>query len=398
MTEITQANVQWKRLGGIVAIQASITLAWVIYSLYLPDLLVQLGFQAQLAKTILIVEHALEVIIEPIFGNLSDSSQGKIGSRFPYITMGIILASMFFIAVPIIAFFVPAINPWRWLLPVMAVLWASAMAIFRSPVMALLGQIIPQPQLPLATGFLTLTQQLIRAFRFSAYNFILSFGPLFTFAIGSFVILGAGTFLRKVMPPMSPQPESQKLDSISTKTLTVILTTGVFIGLSLRFVFGSLGQIFATELGKDQVTVGMLAFSLLLAFTALPAGSLASKIGNNRTMFIGLISTAALLGVISFTSSNVVFAIALILMSFTFSTVLNGMIPFVLQLIPQPRAGLALGTFFGGFGGAISFFDFFFTSIKTLELKIILGIASLIIVSVFVALNPRNLFGAKQHS
>ena len=388
---MTQSNIQWRRLAGIMAVQSSITLAWVIYSLYLPDLLIKLGFAKTLAGTLLIIEHGLEAAIEPIFGGLSDRSQGEIGSRFPWISLGVVLAASFFIALPIIVFYVPSGSIWRWIFPAIAVLWASAMAIFRSPVVTLLGQISPQPQLPIAASGLTLAQQLVRAVRFSAYGLILSWGPFFAFALGSCVILGAATYLRKVMPPPLPQPRAKnltpkRLPLISPRNLATIVGTGIAIGWGLRFLFATLGPIFATQLGSDRVSSGMLGFSLLLAFTALPAGALASKIGNAKAMLGGLVMTAILLVAISFNSSMILLAIGLLLMSFTFSTVLNGMVPFVLDLVPEQRAGLGIGSYFGAFSGAISFFDLFFAGLKTLSLKASFGAIALLLAAVLVAI------------
>ena len=199
-------NIQWTKLSGIVAMQGVMTLTWVIYALYLPQLLTKLGFAKELAGTILIIEHLLEIAIEPTFGLLSDRQQISRGTRFPYITIGIILASSFFLALPIITFLLSPDSRWRWLLPILAVLWASAMAIFRSPVLALLTQVSPQPQLPLAVSCLTFIQQLVKSLRFSVYGLILSLGSLFTFAIGSFSLLITATFLRKIMPAYVPSP------------------------------------------------------------------------------------------------------------------------------------------------------------------------------------------------
>ncbi len=386
---MTQTEIQWRRLGGIVAMQGSITLAWVIYALYLPDLLVQLGFARQLAGTLLIIEHALEVLIEPIFGNLSDQSQQKIGTRFPWISLGVILASAFFLALPIIAFVVPPASAWRWIFPFIAVFWASAMAIFRSPVISLLRQATPEPKLPIAASCLTLVQQLVKAFRFTAYGFVLSFGPLFTFATGSFVILGAAALLRRVTPPTTPQLESKSLSPISSWSLVTIVGTGVSIGWSLRFLFASLSQIFATQLSQDQVGWGMLGFSLLVALTAIPAGKIASQFGNSRVMFAGLVATAILLVITATTTSIIILLPGMILMSFAFSSVLNGMVPFVLELIPAVRSGLGIGAYFGAFGGAISFFDLFFAQFSTLGLQASLGVIAFLIASFWIAISRK---------
>lgn len=384
-----QTNIQWRRLGGIVAVQGSVTLAWVIYSLYLPDLLVRLGFAKELAGTLLIIEHAIEVVVEPTFGYLTDRAAFGKGTRFPWIAIGIALASAFFIALPIVALFVPAGSIWRWSFPAIAVLWASAMAMFRSPVVALLGKTTSQPNFPLAASCIVLIQQLIKAFRFAAYSLILSFGPFVTFAIGSFVFLGAGTVLRRVMPASSPPLPSENGSPISRRTLLIIAATGLGMGWSLRFLLASLGQVFAAQLGSDRVTLGMLGFNLLLAIFALPAGKLASRVGNARSMVVAAIATAILLAIIASTSVTVIVAIAIIILGFSFATVLDSMIPFVLGLVPSTRAGLGVGTFFGAFGGSISIAGLAFSGITELSLQAFLGIVCLVVVSLLVVMGRK---------
>ncbi len=258
------------------------------------------------------------------------------------------------------------------------------MAIFRSPVIALLRLATPEPKLPIAASCLTLVQQLIGAFRFTAYNLILSLGPLFTFAIGSFVLLGAATFLRRVTPPIPPQTSSKTLPKISVEIVAIVVGVAIAIGLSLRFLFAGL----ASYLG-EAASSGLLGFSLLLAGFAIPAGYIAAYLGNTRVVLTGMVLTAILLKLISSTSSIVILVIGSILMAFAFSTLLNGIVPFVLELFPETRAGLGLGIYFGAFGGAISFFDLFFKNLKDPSLQTSLGAISLIVACFFVTISLR---------
>ncbi len=377
-------NIQWQRISGIVAVQGSITLAWVIYSLYLPNLLVQLGFSKSLAGIILIIEHALEALIEPICGGFSDRSFQLLGTREPLIKVGVVLAATFFIILPWIGFLIAPVTVWRWSLPLIAVFWASAMAIFRSPVIALLRLATPEPKLPLAASCLTLVQQLIGAFRFTAYNFILSMGPLFAFALGSFVLLGATAFLRQVTPPIAPQNVSQSLPRIPFRIVALVVGVGIAIGWSLRFLMAGLSIYFG-----QSASSGLLGFSLLLAIFAIPAGHFAVYVGNTPLVLGGMMLTAILLKLILSASSIFTLVIGLILMAFAFSTVLNGIVPFVLELVPEKRAGLGLGIYFGAFGGAISFFDLFFKRMNDVGLQTTYGAISLIVAVLFVGLSLR---------
>ena len=56
------------------------------------------------------------------------------------------------------------------------------MTIFRSPAMCLLGMYSKPAQLPLTASFVTLAGGLIGAFKPISYKFILSLGPVYTFA------------------------------------------------------------------------------------------------------------------------------------------------------------------------------------------------------------------------
>ncbi|MEM8638942.1 MAG: MFS transporter [Cyanobacteria bacterium P01_G01_bin.54] len=358
----TPPKVQWQRVAGVTAIQGAMTLGWVIYALYLPQLLTEMGLAKELAGVLLMIEHALGVIIEPITGALSDRAQWQMGTRFTLITPGIILASALFISLPTLVVFG---KPLPWLLPVIAVLWASAMAIFRSPAMTLLFKAAPQPQLPMAASCLTLVQQLIGALRFSVYGIILSLGPGWAFAIGSFVLLGAAAFLRWTAPPEMPQSqESTVKQPLRLPIAALLVSVAVGLGWSLRFTFASLGSHFTALLGSEQMGVGMLGFSLILALSALPAGKLATHLGNTRTMIGGAIATAALAFGLILIAPTTLWIAGLVGMGFALSTVLNGSVPLVLSTFPSDRSGLGLGLYFGAFGGGLSFFDAIFKPLK----------------------------------
>lgn len=354
---MTNSSLQWSRIAGVTAVQGAITLAWVLYALYLPQLLTAMGLAPELAGTLLILEHAIEVVVEPIAGHLSDRAQWQFGSRFSLITPGIMLATAFFLGLPTVVIFGRSLA---WLLPTVAVLWASAMALFRSPAIALLAKSAPPVQLPIAASVLTFIQQLINALRFTAYGWILSLGAGWAFAIGSFVLLGAAAFLRHTAPPEPPAPEAAAKSPIVWPI--VLLTISIAIGLAwgLRFLFATLSLQFQALLGED-LGWGLLGFSVTLAIAALPAGHLARQWGNRWLMRTGAIATAVLtVGLAGMQAWVPVWLVCFLLMGSALSAVLNGAIPLVLTGFARDRSGLALGFYFGAFGGGMSFFDLWF--------------------------------------
>ena len=118
-------KILWIKVWSIAAVQASITLTWVIYNLYFPLLLVEFGFTKELAVSILIIENALESIAEPIFGQLSDRQQRLFGSKIPLISWGIILSSVLFILFPCLVIFNLEPILTKWFMPMLAIVWRN---------------------------------------------------------------------------------------------------------------------------------------------------------------------------------------------------------------------------------------------------------------------------------
>lgn len=354
---MNQTEIRWWRVGGITAVQGSITLGWVIYNLYLPVLLVQWGFSQELAGLLLIIENALEAVIEPIAGDASDRTQQLMGTRLPFIIAGVVLASALFMALPALVILGNPRAAIRWLLPIIAVVWAVAMAIFRSPVLSLLTKASPQIQLPLAASCLTLIQQLIGAFRFTAYGLILSLGAPFAFALGTGVLLGAATFLRWVIPPETPSPNpSGEERQFPWRVVPFLIGTSMGVAWGVRFLMPTVAASLKPFLG-EQTPWGMLAFSVAIAIMALPAGKLATRVGNQTAMLWGIGAIAILIQLFAYCPIFVILGLGALCLSFALSLVFNGTIPFVLDRVPTQRAGLGIGCYFGGFGAAMSLFD-----------------------------------------
>ena len=362
-------QVLWAKVWGIAIVQGSITLTWVIYNLYFPLLLVELGFNKELAISILIIENVLASIIEPIFGGLSDRQQRLFGSKIPLISWGIILASVLFILFPCLVIFNSAQFSLKWLLPILAIIWAAAMAIFRAPTMTLLGRCAPKDKLPQGASILTLVGGIIGAFRLDAYGLILNLGAGFAFTLGSFSLLTAALILRRLNPvDLSPDGQTKPVTRrIPLLLLGLIFTTGIWISWSIRFIMPAISEILKLQFGAGNGKLAMTIFLILLSLAALPAGKIATKFNNYRTMQLGSIVTIIALILLA-VSPNFVLALPLVIIGF--SLVLNGIIPLILNLVPPERAGLGTGIYFAGFGIGISNFSFIFTRFKIINLEI----------------------------
>lgn len=383
----------WRQVCGLAAVQGAISLAWIIYTIYLPDLLKQLEFPLELGLTLLIVENILAILMEPLMGGLSDRANLWVGTRLPLIVAGTIASSALFIAIPAVAIFGNPAGVTRWLLPTVIIVWSLAMTTFRSPAISLLRKYAKTSDLPQAASLLTLAGVLVGAIRPLAQKFILSLGAALTFAIGSFVLLGAVVFLRSMVSDQS-SVEAQQISatsktndhsnpSFSTSLASLIPILGLLLLIGLAIALGVrllTGEIFPRVLslfaqgfsagGEVQslvnVLMGMTAIALGLC--TIPAGQLASKFGNRLVMLASL--AVVILGelVLTLQAENLsqTFWLApfvgttVLLLAICLSGVLNGVVPLALALMPAERGGLGVGMYFGGFSAGIALFPMLF--------------------------------------
>lgn len=350
-------NIQWLRICTLAGLQFAISLTWLIYNTYLPKLLTQFGFPASLAATLLIIDSALGIILEPIMGSLSDRSQKWVGTRLPLISSGVIITSTLLIAIPCIVTFIPPTQVFKAILPLSLVAWAIAMTIFRSPAIALLGKYSTIPDLPLATSLITLAGGIVAAFRPIANQYILTLGPIFAFTLASLILLTAVFTLRKVTPPDIPTVETTH-PKISIIPLALIFTMGFSIAWSSRLLIDAISKIWKAQLNTD-ISIFMVGIGLFLAALSLPAGWIGTKFGNYRVMLWGAGFT--ILGMILMLSLKIISPIILIITIPSFSLILNGIIPLIIQFIPSHWVGLGIGTYFGGFSLAMTIFGLIFS-------------------------------------
>ena len=368
-------SILWAQVGGLALVQGAITLSWVIYNLYLVDLLTGLGFPQAWAAGLLVLENLLAIVMEPLMGTFSDGRQHSVGTRFPMIALGVILSAGLF-------FLIPTALLWgqnavlRWLLPLLLVAWALAMTVFRSPALSLLGRYAFRTQLPQAASILTLVGGLAGAMGPLSNQWILGLGPVVAFAMGSVVLLGAMAALRwagpnqTVVPADGSHAASQgpadgpdrllpAIPGISIPSLALVFGAGVGVTLGFRLMITTFPAILKQQVPNANVPTTMGLIFLSLAFTALPAGTLATRLGNRRAMVAGL-ALLALLAVVMGTVQNAVMGLAIaILFGGAFSLVANGTLPFALSMVPPTKAGLGTGMYFSGGAMAMSLWGLF---------------------------------------
>ena len=374
MAIATSSNqIRWLQVWSLASVQGSISLAWIAYGIYLPKFIAEVfayppAQAQQFAAILLVIEGAIAVIVEPLFGSLSDRWQRWYSSRMPMIVAGVIAATAIFIGLPSLVIFGGANDFTRLLLPSLAVLWAIAMSTFRSPVICLLGSFAGATQLPLASSVLTLVGGFVASIRPLATNFILSLGAPATFAIASITLLASIASLRSAMAyipkQLSPNSDQQRSATLSSfwLNLAIVMFVGAAIGLGIRLL---LGDVLPRMIKADLVSFTGLPFEILLgtalivqALLALITGRISKLIDNKRLMIFSLGGIVFGLGLFSLGYGAIASILIILLILFCLSAVNNGTIAFALTMVPQSLGGMAVGLFFGGLSGAIALFGY----------------------------------------
>ncbi|MEL7085409.1 MAG: MFS transporter [Cyanobacteria bacterium J06597_1] len=354
---MNRSPILWKPVLALGGLQASITLSWVIYSLYLPNLLGQFGFGTGAVFWVILVETALAIAMEPLMGSFSDRLQRTLTTQFPFIFAGIVVSSGLFIAIPAITVLGPANGFVRGLLLLLMVAWALAMSCFRSPALSLLGRYAIQTQWASAAAVLTMIGSLASSIGVFTRSYLLNLGPVVTFGVGSLVLLAAAALLRAISPKQAVpewKEKSMTQESLSLIALAIVFVAGVGIAIGFRLALETFSDVLGARVPGSAAGLILGGVFLVQAFAAVPAGRLASKFGIQQAMFAAL----AVLGVLNLSilwlPNGAFTAISMLLWGTTASVVATSSVPFALSLVPAQKAGLGTGMYFSGGAAALS--------------------------------------------
>ena len=342
----------WRQVWGLAALLSAAMLSWMIYSLYQPKILHNLGF-INLAVWLSILQGLLGALLEPIVGGLADRFQYRLGSRLPLITAGVTLTGLIFVGTALLLqWTIP--TELRWLVPILMTLWVMSMIVFRGPVVGLLRQAAPLAQLPQANVVLTMVFGLIGAAAPLLTNLLNHFGASIAFVTGAIALTLGATIFYKVTPSGTLFSEPTSAPSpVSRRQIVLLLSLGFGVGLIINLLLRSFPQILHLQIpniNADWLTTLILFVSALVA---IPMAAFAAKLGVKPLMRLGLgITLICFAGLQIPTTSPCFFAAIALLAGIAFGMIFESQIPLALSYLPANRSGLSTGLYFGGIGAA----------------------------------------------
>jgi hypothetical protein len=354
VTEV--ASARWGPVLALAGLHAAVTLAWVAYNLYLVQLLVRAGFDAYLASVLLTVEGLLGAVIEPVMGGLSDRARSLLFRRFFLVIGGVLLAGLLLVALPLAA---RGARPGpATLVPALLIAWACAMAVYRAPALALLGRYARPASLPLAASMLTAGAALVGAAAPSARAWLLSLGPLPTFAVASAALVLSALVLRafdrRAAFPESTADPPAALDRAGTRAAWLLFLVGTTAALAFRLLIDGLPRAAASP-GAPAVAIttalflGAAAAGIPLGWLALARGERAVTAGGLAVLILGAAAPLFLSG-----AAPVLLCVALL--GAALAAMQNGLFATSLSAV-RLRGGLGMGLLLGGGGLALGLFN-----------------------------------------
>jgi len=279
-----------------------ISLIWPIFNNFVPIFLKDdFALSATLIGFIMTWDNYLNMFVQPIVGERSDRTKTRIGKRKPWMLIGAPLAALFFIVVPMMG---SALGI------MMAILCTNlAMALFRAPTIALLGDLFPAHQRSTANGVINLMGGLGSIAAFLIGGALYRLGRITPFVFGSMTMLIAITvvllFVREPQdPPALDQTEAQPGFITNLRAvLNASDRSGIFILLAILCWFlgfnaletwiSSFGKY---SLGIEEGRMAILTSGLALIFVlfAVPSGLLATHFGRKRIILIGIVGLTLL--------------------------------------------------------------------------------------------------------
>lgn len=286
-----------------------VSIIWPLYNAYVPIFLQETFLlSAFLTGIVMTIDNIFAIFMLPIIGSMSDQTRSKIGRRMPYILLGAPLAAIFFALIPIMR------NTEKlFLMMFIIILMNFFMALFRSPVIALMPDITPPKKRSQANGVINFMGGLGALLAYFAGKPLYDANNNYPFFAGAILLLISSILVvalikedKKYTVKMISENKNQNntakrgmqelmvnlKDVFASKEKSLLF---MLLSILMWFIAFNALETFFTSYAQFHVGVaastGTLilgVFSLTFMITAIPAGFLGSKIGRKKTIFIGI--------------------------------------------------------------------------------------------------------------
>lgn len=331
-----------------------ISIIWPLFNSLIPPMLEDLGLSAVVVGFILTWDNIINMFLQPWVGNRSDRTRTRFGRRKPWLMLGTPMAAFFFSLVPFVREHLVLIA--------LAILGTNiAMALFRSPTIAYLGDLFKPGERSTANGVINLMGGVGGAVALFGGGALYKIGVPIPFIAGSGVLLFAILIVILVVkePPFSEDEQTRIENKGLLANLKEVFSSpdksGVYLLGAIFFWFVAwnameafftlyIRNILGIEVGTG--TQMLTAFAALLILFAIPSGLIATRVGRKPTIFTGLVGMFLGLSVGYFIRNPTVLLVTLAIMGIFWALVNINSLPMVYDLGGQEHIGAFTGLYY----------------------------------------------------
>lgn len=318
------------------------------------------GLKANEVSLIITLTTVITFLIQPMIGSVSDSTHSRFGRRMPFIVIFAPIAAIGFALLPLL------VQPGMlWVFVAVLLLTTVALAIFRTPVIALMPDITPSQFRSQANGLINLMGGIgaILAFAAGAYLYGLNRAfPFFASAVA--LVLACAIVVWRIREPKDSQIKAVEARPGLIQSLRVVLAEReksallLFLAIFSWFIGYNAVETFFTLYGVKTLKLQPNSAAFLLTFLALmfvvfavPSGYIAGRVGRRKTILTGIAMIGILVSVIralpyELQTSGPVLAILLALMGIAWALINVNSLAMVVDVAPQTELGTYTGLYY----------------------------------------------------
>lgn len=358
-----------------------ISVVWSVYNSFVPVFLRQYALPWWLVGFVMTFDNILGITLLPYIGQLSDNTWTRLGRRRPFILAGAPIAAVFFVVIPAIHLNMSHTASTLWLLTGVIIVMNIAMALFRTPTVALMPDITPPALRSKANGIINLMGGIGTTIAFFIGGALFAMRQSYPFLLGAVLLLIAEAIvILKVQEPPptdSDNPSSSRrpnaLSSLRDTVRNVVAVarnpdkSALFTCLAIFCWFMGYNAIetFWTSYGREvlyapQIAAGTMtadqavarAASMLTYLSgaflifALPAGFIATRFGRRPTILTGLGILAVVWAGFLLTQNSIYVIFTLVASGIAWALVNINSLPIMADLAPPGQIGAYTGLYY----------------------------------------------------
>lgn len=343
-----------------------VSVIWSVYNAFVPIFLAnRFGLAPAWIGFFMTLDNIAALFILPPVGAWSDRLRTPIGRRMPFILFGAPISALAFGIIPVAA-----------VLPLFVACTSTlllSMALWRTPVVALMPDITPSAKRSQANGIINFMGGVGAIIAFLLGSSLYQQNPNFPFWMGSgLVILAALLVLIFIKEPKEYQETEEQPNMFAslrevwndTDKSAIRLFLAIFfwfVGYNAIEAFFTLYSVHHLKLNEADGAAMLGHLSLFFVLFALIAGLIGARIGRRVTISIGLISLAFLIGLMFFLPPTTlasaltklpvlgtirVVSLPLMLAGIAWSMININSLPMVVDMVEDARIGTYTGLYY----------------------------------------------------